>query len=193
MPINSSAGVKPDQEDVVYIGPGVTLKGEFSISERLVVDGVIEGDVTAQAVIVGRTGAIRGKVTAAQADISGVVGDHIDIEDLLVVRSTGRVEGRVLYGEIELEKGAVLMGDLSANGDRRAAAKPAAQKQPAVQEPAGAVAPAPAAKAGSSIERLNDAVRAARSGAGKPVFATEKETLRRNILRAPLSSRRASA
>jgi cytoskeletal protein CcmA (bactofilin family) len=201
MAITTSAGFRPDQENVVYIGGGVTLKGEISVPDLIVVDGAIEGGVTARVVCVGATGVIRGGVSATEADISGSVGDHIEIKQLLIVRATGRVEGRVIYGEIELEKGAVVTGDLSAADDYRAAAKPVAQGRPAIQGKAAtqerieAAAPAPAAKAGNSLDRLNEAVRAARSGPAKsPVYlATETDSERRNVLRAPMSSRRASA
>ncbi len=194
MAINTTTGFRPDQENVVYIGAGVTLKGEISVPDLIVVDGTVEGDVTARVVCVGQTGVIRGNIAATEADISGWITDHIEIKQLLIVRSTGRVEGRVMYGEIELEKGAVVTGDLSATDDYRAVAKPVAQGKAAVQE--RPEAPAPVAKGGNSLDRLNDAVRAAKNGGaknGQLYVASENETERRNVLRAPLSSRRASA
>ena len=200
MAVNSTAGFKPDQENGAYIGAGVVVKGEISVADLLVVDGTVEGDVIARAVSVGQTGAIRGKITATEADISGLINDHIEIEQLLIVRSTGRVEGRVTYGEIELEKGAVVTGDLSSSGDYRSAARPSVEKQQVAQARIEPVAKAPAAKlpagkAGNSIDRLNEAVRAAKSGGAKPsVFlGAENEPQRRNILRKPLSSRRVTA
>ncbi|WP_424361856.1 bactofilin family protein [Methylocystis parvus] len=196
MAVNTTTGFRPDQENVVYIGAGVTLKGEISVPDLIVVDGTVEGDVTARVVCVGQSGVISGNIAATEADISGWITDHIEIKQLLIVRSTGRVEGRVMYGEIELEKGAVVTGDLSATDDYRAVAKPVAQGKAAVQERVEIAAPAaPVAKSGNSLDRLNDAVRAAKSGAAKPsvYLATESEPQRRNVLRAPLSSRRVSA
>ena len=196
---NATSGFRPDQVNVVYIGAGVTLKGEISVPDLIVVDGTVEGDVTARVVCVGQTGVIRGNIAATEADISGWITDHIEIKQLLIVRSTGRVEGRVMYGEIELEKGAVVTGDLSATDDYRAVAKPTAQVKGngAVRAEAAAPAPtpAPAAKAAtSSIDRLNDAVRAAKNGSGKQLYlAAEAAPSKRNVLRSPLSSRRASA
>ncbi len=190
MVMNTASSFRPDQENVVYIGAGVTLKGEISVPDLIVVDGTVEGDVTARVVCVGQTGVIRGNIAATEADISGWITDHIEIKQLLIVRATGRVEGRVMYGEIELEKGAVVTGDLSATDDYRAVAKPGAQAKSAAAEPA----PSHAAKSGS-LDRLNDAVRAAKNGAGKnPLYlAADSEPTKRNILRAPLSSRRVSA
>jgi cytoskeletal protein CcmA (bactofilin family) len=188
MAVNSTQGFRPDHENVAYIGAGVTLKGEISVPDLIVVDGTLEGDITARVVCVGQTGVIRGNISATEADISGWITDHIEIKQLLIVRSTGRVEGRVMYGEIELEKGAVVTGDLSATDDYRAVAKPAAQKGEA------APPPAPAAKTtGSSIDRINEAVRNAKSGVkGASLYlAADADNLKRP--RPTLPGRKASA
>jgi cytoskeletal protein CcmA (bactofilin family) len=207
-----TSGFRPEKENVVYVGAGVTLKGQISVPALIIVDGAVDGDVTARSVNVGRTGVIRGTIAATEADVSGLVASHIEIERLLVVRSTGRVEGRVVYGEIELEKGAVVTGDLSVKANRVAGAKPVAPAKVAAPERQEAAAVAAEAKAGGSIDRLNEAVRAAKDGAAKEVAGKEvagkdvaaakelprrpsdaAESRRRNILRLPLSSRRASA
>ncbi|WP_442754291.1 bactofilin family protein [Methylocystis sp. JAN1] len=195
MAVNTTRGFRPDQENVVYVGAGVTLKGEISVPDLIVVDGTVEGDVTARVVSVGQSGVIRGNISATEADISGWITDRIEIRQLLLVRSTGRVEGRVTYGEIELEKGAVVTGDLSAADEYGAVAKPVAQDKAAAQERREIAAPPPAARSGNSLDRLNEAVRAARSGVGKPAvyLAAESEPQRLNILRTPISSRRVSA
>ncbi len=159
MATSMQTGFRPDQENVAYVGAGVTLKGEISVPDLIVVDGTIEGDITARVVCVGQTGVIRGNISATEADISGWISDHIEIKQLLVVRSTGRVEGKVMYGEIELEKGAVVTGDLSATDDYRAVSKTPTQKSAAPESTA------PAAKTtSSSLERINDAARTAKAG-----------------------------
>ncbi len=173
MAINAPTEFRPDQENVAYIGSGVTIKGEISVPDLIVVDGTIEGAITARVVSVGQTGVVRGNITATEADISGSVSDHIDIKQLLIIRTSGRVEGKIRYGEIELEKGAVVAGDLAATDDFRAATKPTGQKASAAQ-------PAPVIEAArepnkSSLDRIDRMVRNGRS------------------IIPPLTSRRASA
>lgn len=184
MSSGNGSGFRPEEENVVYIGAGVTLKGEISVPDLIIVDGTVEGDVTARAVSVGQTGVIRGKIVATEADISGSITDHIEIKQLLIVRSTGRAEGRVMYGEIELEKGAIVTGDLSATDDYRAVAKPSSQDK------GESVVAGPIIKTGT-LERLDDAVRAAKKGAaqGRIYLAAKSEPARRNIPRTPISSR----
>lgn len=194
MAINTSQSFRPDQENVAYVGAGVTLKGEISVPDLIVVDGTIEGDITARVVCVGQTGVIRGNISATEADISGSITDHVEIKQLLIVRATGRVEGRVMYGEIELEKGAVVTGDLSATDDYRAVAKPVPQKGAAA--PPVEAAPAPVAKSSnSSIDRINEAVRNAKGGGmkgGGLYLAADADGLKRGT-RPTLPGRKASA
>lgn len=196
MAANAIAGFRPEQENVVYIGAGVTVKGEFSVPDLLVVDGVVEGDVTARGVVVGRSGVIRGHVAAEEADVSGSISDHVEISELLTVRSTGRVEGRVIYREMELEKGAVVTGDLSATSDERAGARPAPAAKIVPQLREERAEPAPVAptvgRTSASLDRLSEAARAARKSAAKTV-ASEIIAERRNVLRTPMSSRKGRA
>jgi cytoskeletal protein CcmA (bactofilin family) len=188
MVVNTASGFRPDQENVAYIGEGVTIKGEISVPDLIVVDGVIEGNVTARVVCVGQTGVIRGNISATEADISGAVSDHVEARQLLLVRSTGRVEGRVMYGEIELEKGAVVTGDLSATDDYRAVPKTAAGKAAGHERAEPEVLP-PSRVASGAGERLKDAVKSN----GPLYISGEAEPPRRTLLRAPLPGRRVSA
>jgi len=75
----------------LYIGEGVTIKGEISVPDTLVVCGVLEGDVTVGNLVVGETGAIKGRITVAEnAEISGKVFEKLDVKCLLILRSTRR-------------------------------------------------------------------------------------------------------
>ncbi len=191
MAVNTASGFRPDQENVAYIGEGVTIKGEISVPDLIVIDGTIEGNVTARVVCVGQTGVIRGNISATEADISGSVSDHVEARQLLLVRSTGRVEGRVMYGEIELEKGAVVTGDLSATDDYRAVPKAAGGKGASAEPEA---LPPPSRLSGAS-ERLNEGLRSGKNGAAKaPLYIAGEaaEPPRRTLLRPSISGRRAS-
>jgi cytoskeletal protein CcmA (bactofilin family) len=194
MAVNTASGFRPDQENVAYIGAGVTIKGEISVPDLIVIDGTIEGNVTARVVCVGQSGVIRGNISATEADISGTVSDHVEARQLLLVRATGRVEGRVMYGEIELEKGAVVTGDLSATDDYRAVPKTGSGKGAAQERGELEALPPPSRVASGAGDRLTDAVRGAKNGPTKaPIYiAGEAEPPRRTLLRPPLSGRRVS-
>ena len=73
--------------DIAYIGAGVTVKGAIVVPDAIIVDGVVEGDVTAQSIRIGPSGAIKGKVVSTDIDISGTLAEKADIKEFLLVRS----------------------------------------------------------------------------------------------------------
>jgi cytoskeletal protein CcmA (bactofilin family) len=96
-----------------FFGEGVTFKGSITAPERIVVHGTVEGDLVARDLLVGPSGTIKGNVKVDQADIQGKVLQNIEARVCLSLRKTGRIEGSAVYGDIEIEKGGVLAGEVS--------------------------------------------------------------------------------
>ena len=94
----------------VVIGDGVVVKGAFTVPSKAVINGVIEGDLTAEEVLIGPTGRITGRVSAKIIDVRGQLHNTIVS---LIVRSTGKIVGKIHYSEIEIEKGGEIEGTLS--------------------------------------------------------------------------------
>jgi cytoskeletal protein CcmA (bactofilin family) len=120
MDAESARNDKGPEPKVAYIGEGVVIKGELSAPDTVVVDGLIEGELSARCVRVGVTGSLKGSVTVTDADIRGTVTDKLEVQQLLTVRSTGRVEASISYGELQIEKGAIIAGDISSTDVRSA-------------------------------------------------------------------------
>jgi cytoskeletal protein CcmA (bactofilin family) len=107
--------MKPEGADAscAFFGEGVTFKGSITAPERIVVHGTVEGDLTARDLLVGPTGTIKGNVKVDQADIQGRVLQNIEARVCLSLRKTGRIDGSAAYGDIEIEKGGILSGEVS--------------------------------------------------------------------------------
>jgi cytoskeletal protein CcmA (bactofilin family) len=107
-----------DSLESVVIGDGVIVKGTFTVPSKAIINGVIEGDLTAEEVLIGPTGKITGRVSAKVIDVRGQLHNTIISEKSLIVRATGKIAGKVQYSEIEIEKGGEIEGTLSqgANG-----------------------------------------------------------------------------
>jgi cytoskeletal protein CcmA (bactofilin family) len=103
---------RPAEPNSVYIGAGVTIKGAITVADIIVVDGALEGDVTARAVRIGPSGSIKGSVVASEADVHGLLSDKVEVKQLLHVRSTGRIEGNVSCGDVQVDRGGVLAGGI---------------------------------------------------------------------------------
>jgi cytoskeletal protein CcmA (bactofilin family) len=107
-----------------FFGEGVTFKGSITAPERIVVHGTVEGDLVARDLLVGPTGTIKGNVKVDQADVQGKVLQNIEARVCLSLRKTGRIEGSAIYGDIEIEKGGVLAGEVSSiKGNEKGDAK----------------------------------------------------------------------
>ena len=100
------------------IGEGCVVSGRIEVPDTIVVDGTVEGDLTARYVKVGPSGVVKGNIVSTEADIFGAVAQNLGVKQLLTVRSTGRIDGTVIYGELQLEKGAVVTGELSSTDFR---------------------------------------------------------------------------
>ncbi len=114
---------RPSEPNVAYIGEGVTVKGEISVPDIIVVDGIVEGELTARAIRVGPSGAIKGNIISTEADVHGTISEKLEVKQLLIVRATGRIDGNISYGEVQIEKGAVISGGFASTdfrSDKRA-------------------------------------------------------------------------
>lgn len=126
-----------------FIGEGVLFKGSISAPNTLVVNGIVEGDVTARSVLVGVSGAINGSVKAIEADIHGRIKDNVVVEEFLHLSPTSQVEGTVTCRDIQIDRGACLKASFSsigeaANDNPLAASVPAeAPAEAPVQTPIG--------------------------------------------------------
>jgi cytoskeletal protein CcmA (bactofilin family) len=103
----------------LYIGEGVTIKGDVAVPDTLMVYGTIEGDVTAGTLWVGESGAIKGRVTVNEnAEILGSIAEKLDVRCLLVLRSSGRIDAKVSCGMLQIEQGASFTGGITSTDTR---------------------------------------------------------------------------
>ena len=93
-------------ENSAYVGASVTFRGDLIASDTVIVEGTVEGNVTAGSVFVGTNGAIKGSLSAADAEIKGLLSESAVIKGFLHLRSTGRVAGKISCGDLEVERGA---------------------------------------------------------------------------------------
>jgi cytoskeletal protein CcmA (bactofilin family) len=101
---------RPQVRNVVYIGEGVSLTGTVQAKGIVVLDGNVNGEISCSRLAVGPTGAVTGAISVADADVYGSASVDIAVDRLLILRSSGRVAGKLVYGEIQIDKGGVLSG-----------------------------------------------------------------------------------
>jgi cytoskeletal protein CcmA (bactofilin family) len=100
---------------MLVAGAGVTLKGNMQC-DMLRVEGSIEGDVKARKLVISSGGTLMGTAEIEDAEVEGIFEGTLIVSGHLVVRSTGRLAGKFQYGEIEIERGGAVTGEVQLHG-----------------------------------------------------------------------------
>jgi cytoskeletal protein CcmA (bactofilin family) len=116
----------------IVIGEGVSAVGNFSVPGLALIEGSFHGDLSADELVVGVRGQLVGKVKARQAEVLGETKQELQVTSKLIVRSSGRVRGSAMYGELEVERGGSLQGSVK---QIRAGETLASIRSPAVLPP----------------------------------------------------------
>jgi len=97
----------------VFLGPEIVLSGELKSCGTLVAEGIVDGSrIECREFILGSTGSCKGEVQAESAVISGRFEDRLIVRSRLLIKSGGHVRGSVQYGQVEIEPGGELQGDM---------------------------------------------------------------------------------
>ena len=108
------------------IGPSITIKGEVSGEEDLLIQGKVEGAIylNGNQVSVGESGQVNANIHAKVIKIDGkVTGDITGIEKVVISKS-GNVHGNIVAPRVTLEDGAIFKGSIDMDPAGAAFSKP---------------------------------------------------------------------
>lgn len=109
----------PAESKKLIVGREIVLSGQITSCERLVVEGRVEASLTESRLIeIAETGHFKGSAEIETADIAGRYEGTLTVRERLFIRSTGKVSGKVTYGQIEIEPGGEIAGEIHV-GPRR--------------------------------------------------------------------------
>jgi cytoskeletal protein CcmA (bactofilin family) len=119
----------------LVVGREIALAGQIAACDKLVVEGQVEADLDhCRQLDISQTGFFKGSAIIEEAEICGRFDGSLTVRKRLRVRSSARITADVTYGQIEVEAGAEITGDIKVFHPEAAPPKIAAPK---------AVAPAP--------------------------------------------------
>ena len=123
-----SAGGQPSST----LGRSMSIKGELSAKEDLVIEGQFEGtiDVAEHTVTVGAQGQVKSEIRARQVVVHGSVNGKITAREKIDIRRTGNVTGDLQAAGVAIEDGAYFKGSIEILREGRAEA--AAPARPAM-------------------------------------------------------------
>ena len=105
---------KDMKETINTIGVGTIVSGDIDSKGDIRVDGTLKGTVnTLGKVVLGKEGVIEGDVSCNSADIAGVVNAKITVSQLLLLKSTAKLNGDIVTNKLSIEPGAAFTGSCS--------------------------------------------------------------------------------
>ena len=118
----------------LIVGRDIVVNCEIHSCDRLVVEGRVEASMKdCREIEIAETGTFKGQAEFDRADIRGNFEGELTAREYLVVRATGRITGKVRFGELEIERGGQIVGDVQVFGE---SAAPRRDSRIAVDTPA---------------------------------------------------------
>lgn len=107
---------KPDGEiRQLSVGRGITLSGDITSCEKLSIEGSVEANlINCRALDIAESGLFKGTTSIEEAEVRGCFEGNLSVRKRLLIKSTGRVSGTIRYGQIEIEYGGQISGDIQA-------------------------------------------------------------------------------
>lgn len=100
----------PTSSETTIIASGANIKGDFNIKTRLHVDGVIEGQINSNSVVVvGRKGVVKGNLKSEKLIINGQFYGNADCSSIEILES-GKLIGDIVSEILVIEPKAIFEG-----------------------------------------------------------------------------------
>lgn len=111
----------PDSSEPVsrlIVGPHVKLLGaQIQDCDTLVVEGRVDATLDSRLLRIAESGTFKGTVGVDVAEIHGEFQGELTARKQLVIHATGRVAGKIRYGNLLIEAGGRISGNVEALAD----------------------------------------------------------------------------
>jgi len=112
----------------LIVGREISLSGEINSCDKLIVEGSVEANLqNCHEVELAESGLFKGSATIDEIEVRGRFEGNLSVRKRLLIRATGRVSGTIRYGQIEIECGGQISGDIQAQGDELMSDAPGAR------------------------------------------------------------------
>lgn len=106
-------GTPKETRRVLTVGADILLKGEVATCDRLVIEGQVDAVLKDVGTMeLAESGTFKGIAQVQNAEISGLFEGELVVTGRLMIYSSGRVCGKITYGEVEIERGGEISGEI---------------------------------------------------------------------------------
>ena len=102
-----------NSESSLMIGEGVIITGTIKANSKVTIQGTVDGDIECNSITISKSGNVKGKIKTDSITVEGKTEGEINAEDVLIIKSKGHVSGKVFYGEIQIEEGGKISGEIN--------------------------------------------------------------------------------
>ena len=102
-----------------FLGMNSSFKGELNVRGTLRVDGTVEGQLDADYVILSESAEVKGEIKAERIIIGGKVDGNVRAQELVEIKSKGKVFGDIFTPKLAIIEGAELNGKVEMKKEER--------------------------------------------------------------------------
>ena len=88
-----------------YLGQGSSITGDLEFPGSIEISGTINGNVAADAIVLGESAVVEGSLTAASITVRGRMQGRL-FGGSVSLQSSARFEGEVTYTQLSIDSGA---------------------------------------------------------------------------------------
>ena len=102
----------------LIVGREISLSGEINSCDKLIVEGSVEANLqNCHDVELAESGLFKGSATIDDIEVRGRFEGNLIVRKRLFIRATGKVSGTIRYGQIEIECGGQISGDIQSGSN----------------------------------------------------------------------------
>jgi cytoskeletal protein CcmA (bactofilin family) len=92
------------------IGGNSSVKGDIETKGTLRVDGMVEGTIAADWIVIGEKAHIKGDIAARGIVIGGLVEGNLRAKEIIEIKGKGQIQGEIYTNKLSVAEGAVFEG-----------------------------------------------------------------------------------
>lgn len=105
--------MKNDAKNFSIIDEGFIIEGAVTGKGRLIVKGAVKGEISGDDIVISEEGSVFAEARAKVMTIGGIFEGQLDVEQELVILTTGKCSGQVKCKDLVVEAGGLLNASVS--------------------------------------------------------------------------------
>ena len=91
---------------------GTIIEGDIKSDSNIRIDGYVKGTISVKGrLVLGPTGKIDGNIFCKNADLEGKLNGVIEVDELLSLKSSAKLQGEISTNKLSIEPGAIFSGN----------------------------------------------------------------------------------